>query len=122
MDIQSVRRATQAPPALAERPAGQAPQVAPVNSDPPPSTSEQQKAKPVPSHEQMEQALKSINSVLQLRSQDLEFSVDSESHRTIVRVVDKKTKELIRQMPSQEALDIAKALDRLQSLLIRETA
>lgn len=121
MDIPSVSRTTQAPP-VAERPVSQAPQAAPGKSVAPPAVSEEQQAKPVPSLEQVTQALKSINSVLQLRSQDLEFSVDSESERTIVRVVDKKTKEVIRQMPSQEVLDIAKALDRLQSLLIRETA
>jgi flagellar protein FlaG len=37
-------------------------------------------------------------------------------------VVDKDTNEVIRQMPSREALEIAKALDKLQSLLARQTA
>ncbi len=80
------------------------------------------RAEPAPSDEQVGEALKSINSVLQVRSQDLEFSVDSESDRTIVTVTDKNTKEVIRQMPTREAMEIAKALDRLQSLLIKQTA
>jgi flagellar protein FlaG len=75
-----------------------------------------------PSEEQISHALKSINRVLQDRSQGLEFSVDPDSERTIVKVVDKSTHEVIRQMPTAEALEIAKALDRLQSLLVKQQA
>ncbi len=81
-----------------------------------------QPAKSVPDEQQVTNALKSINEVLKARSPDLEFSVDSDSKRSIVKVVDKNTQEVIRQMPTKEALEIAKALDRLQSMLIRETA
>lgn len=77
---------------------------------------------PKPHAEEVTQALKSINALLQSRSPDLEFSVDHDSERTIVKVVDTKTHEVIRQMPTREALDIAKALDRLQSMLIRQSA
>ena len=77
---------------------------------------------PQPGADQLSEALKSINSALQARSQDLEFSVDSDSDRTIVKVTDKNTHEVIRQMPTKEALEISKALDRLQSLLIKQTA
>lgn len=80
------------------------------------------RAKPAPDEQQVSQALNSINEVLKSRSPDLEFSVDKDSNRSIVKVVDKNTQEVIRQMPTQEALEIAKALDRLQSMLIRETA
>jgi flagellar protein FlaG len=81
-----------------------------------------QQAEPAPTAEQLTDALKSINNALQVRSQDLEFSVDIESARTIVTVTDKTTHEVIRQMPTKEAMEIAKALDRLQSLLIKQTA
>lgn len=74
------------------------------------------------STDQVAQALKSINAVLQTRSQDLEFSVDNDSAQMIVKVTDKTTHEVIRQMPTKEALEIAKALDRLQSLLKPQTA
>jgi flagellar protein FlaG len=79
-------------------------------------------AKPAPDEEQVKQALKSINELLKTRSPDLEFSIDRDSDRAIVKVVDKETQEVIRQMPSEDALQIAKALDRLQSMLIREKA
>ncbi|MGV3741036.1 MAG: flagellar protein FlaG [Burkholderiaceae bacterium] len=71
-----------------------------------------------PSTEQLSQAVASINATIQKLSPGLEFSIDQESNRTIVRIVDQQTKELIRQMPSAETLEIAKALDRVQGLLI----
>lgn len=75
-------------------------------------------ASQAPSAEQLTQAVAGINQVMQKLAPGLEFSVDQESNRTIVRVVDQQTKELIRQMPSAETLEIAKALDRVQGLLI----
>lgn len=104
------QRAAQAATAAAATAAARAPEPA-APPEPPP-----------PTFEQLQQAVKNINIVLQARSQDLEFSVDSESERLIVTVTDKDTKEVIRQMPSKEAMEIAKALDHLQSLLIRQTA
>lgn len=71
---------------------------------------------------QVAEALQSINKTIQVMAQNVEFSVDEESDRAIVKVVDRETKEVIRQMPTKEALEIAKALDRVQGLLIRQQA
>lgn len=73
-----------------------------------------------PSLPQVVQAVQNINKTMQILAPNLEFSVDTDSNRTIVKVVDQQTKEVIRQMPSTEALEIAKALDRVQGLLIRQ--
>lgn len=67
----------------------------------------------------VERAVKRINESLPPSSQGIEFSVDADTDRVIVKVVDRETREVLRQMPSQEALDIAKALDRTQGLLIK---
>ncbi|HZX28835.1 MAG TPA: flagellar protein FlaG [Telluria sp.] len=81
-----------------------------------------EKTAKAPPQEQLDQAVANINKTLQDLSQDLEFSVDKDSNRTIVKVVDQKTKEVIRQIPSPEALEIAKALDTVRGLLIKQTA
>lgn len=81
-----------------------------------------EKAAPVPSQDQVKEAVANINKSLQALSQDLVFSVDADSNRTIVKVVDQKTKEVIRQIPTPEALEISKALDTLQGLLIKQIA
>lgn len=90
-----------------------APVVTATAVQPPPAT---------PSAEQVTQALKSINKSLGGLSQGLEFTIDEDSHRTIVKVVDKDTKDVIRQIPTKEALEIAKALDQVSGLLIRQKA
>ncbi len=71
---------------------------------------------------ELDEALRNINASMRTMSQSLEFSIDPDTDRTVVKVVDQQTKEVIRQMPSVEALEIAKALDRLQGLLIRQQA
>jgi flagellar protein FlaG len=71
----------------------------------------------------VQQAADEINKALQrLNSSSLEFSVDHDSGQTIVRVVDIATKDVIRQIPNEETLQIAKSIDKLQGLLIRHKA
>ena len=55
-------------------------------------------------------------------SSDVQFTVDDESGIRVIKVVDPETKEVIRQMPSKEAVEIAKALGKLQGMLIKQTA
>lgn len=76
----------------------------------------------VPTLGELSQAVKNINKALQEQARGLEFTVDSDSHRTIVKIVDQKTKEVLRQIPTEETLEIAKALDQAQGLLIRQKA
>ena len=63
-----------------------------------------QQPAPIPSMGQVTQAIKDINTTMGNLGTDLEFSIDMDSHRTVVKVVDQKTKELIRQMPTEEAI------------------
>jgi flagellar protein FlaG len=81
-----------------------------------------EKAAPVPTQAQVKEAVANINKSLQTLSQDLVFSVDQDTHRTIVKVIDQKTKEVLRQIPTPEAMEIAKALDTVRGLLIKQTA
>lgn len=81
-----------------------------------------QQAAKAPSMEQVNEAVKQLNNAMKVMSQGLEFSVDHDVHKVVVKVVDQQTQEVLRQMPSEEALEIAKALDRVQGLLIRQKA
>ncbi|NHZ37556.1 flagellar protein FlaG [Massilia rubra] len=63
-----------------------------------------------------------INVAMQAMSRNIEFSVDADSKRTVVKIIDQTTKEVIRQMPSAEALEIGKALEKVQGLLISQVA
>lgn len=77
---------------------------------------------PEPSAEQIERAVEEIRRVVAPVARDLQFSVDAETGRTLIRVLDGTTKEVIRQIPSEEVLAIARALDRMQGVLLKEKA
>jgi flagellar protein FlaG len=79
-------------------------------------------ARAEPTQEQVEQAVSDLNNAPQAKAQGLEFSIDKDSQRTVVKVVDQSTKEVLRQIPSVEALEIAKSLDSSKSLLLKQTA
>jgi flagellar protein FlaG len=75
------------------------------------------------SKEQLQQAIDSINSSMKKINADLEFSVDQDSHRVVVKVVESKTGDVIKQFPSEETLSIAKAIDRFQQgVLLQQKA
>ncbi len=79
----------------------------------------------VPTLDQVNQAVSQLNKSAQAKSQGLEFSVDTDSKRTVVKVIDQTTKEVLRQIPSPEALEIAKSLESksgASGLLIQQTA
>lgn len=79
-------------------------------------------AAPVPTLDEVNQAVSELNKASQAKAQGLEFSVDNDSKRTVVKVVDQTTKEVLRQIPSPEALAIAKSLDNSKGMLIKQTA
>ena len=71
---------------------------------------------------EVENALKTLNDYTAMVAQDVSFTMDKESGKTIVKVVDTATQEVLRQFPSAEALSIARSIDKMQGLLIREKA
>ena len=102
------------------------PVQAPVAVSVPAPAPDQAAARPVPaeqpSRQEVEQAAGKIKEFLNPSSESLEFSVEHDSGRVLVRVVDAQTKQVIRQMPSEELLAIARGLDRMQGLLISKKA
>lgn len=72
--------------------------------------------------DELKNAVEAINKTMQKLSNSLEFSVDKDSNRTIVKVIDRQTNEVVRQIPTQETLEIAQALDKAQGVFIRQKA
>jgi flagellar protein FlaG len=75
-----------------------------------------------PSREDLSAAVKKINESMPASAQSLEFSIDEDSEDIVVKIIDQSTKEIVRQIPSKEALEIAKSLDKMRGLLLRQTA
>ena len=59
-----------------------------------------------PSVAELTGAIDQLNGYLQETHRGLRFSIDDSSGRTIVRVVDTETNEVIRQIPSEEMLTL----------------
>ena len=70
----------------------------------------------------LKEAVEKVQEYIQPFNSNLEFSINKDTERLVVKVVDQSTKEVIRQIPSEEMLAIAKALDSLKGLLVRQTA
>ena len=76
-----------------------------------------------PSREDVSAAVRKMNDAMLGSSQSLQFSIDEDSKDIVVKVIDQSTKEVVRQIPSKEALQIAKSIDKMQQgLLIDQTA
>jgi flagellar protein FlaG len=62
--------------------------------------------------QKLKDAVEAINEKLNLKEASLEFRVDKESGKTVISVFDKKTDEKIKQIPSEEVLEMSKNLAR----------
>lgn len=80
------------------------------------------KAAPEPTPDRVEQAVQQIQSYLNDNQRQLQFQVDSSSGRTVVRVVNPETAELIRQIPSEEVLVLARAIGNQGGRIISDMA
>lgn len=72
--------------------------------------------------EQLEQAVKEVQDFVATVNQNLEFSVDDDTGRTVIKVIDRQTEQILRQIPSEEMLQIAKALGKLNGILVQQQA
>jgi len=81
-----------------------------------------QAAVAIPSHDQVKHAVAQLNQHVQTMTNDLRFTVDADTGMRVVKVVDVKTNDVICQYPSEVVIGIAKALDTLQGMLIRQKA
>lgn len=66
-------------------------------------------------------AVKKLNDYVAPALQTIQFSIDDETDRIVVKVVDTETQKVLRQIPNEEVLAISKTLDKLRGLVIRQT-
>ena len=71
---------------------------------------------------QVERAAQAVSEMLRPMARGLAFSYDHTSGDTVVQIIDTDTNEVLRQIPNEEMLAIARALDRMQGLLINSRA
>lgn len=73
--------------------------------------------------QEIEHAVSSLNDYARSTQRELEFSIDNELGRPIVQVIDQRTKEVIRQIPNDVTLNLARNLQsNLEQLDLQRAA
>ena len=72
--------------------------------------------------QQVKEAVEQIQRNIEAHSTDLRFTVDRATGKTIVSVVDSQTQEVVRQIPTEEIMKLARWIDRMQGLLVNGKA
>ncbi len=75
-------------------------------------------AKKVVSGEEVGEAVSKLNDFVQSVQRDLQFEVNQDLGKTIVRVVDQQTQKVIRQIPDEVALRLAENLQQDEPLTL----
>ncbi len=75
----------------------------------------------IPSKSELKKSVDAINRFLENNS-EVEFSIDEHSGLSVVKVIDTETKQVLRQLPSVESLEIAKNLNSMKGLMIDSKA
>ena len=75
-----------------------------------------------PGKQTVEDAVASMQESTQAMQRNLDFSIDDSTGRMVVKVTDSASGEVIRQMPTEEALRLAESLDEMRSLLFTAQA
>ena len=75
-----------------------------------------------PSREVVAKAAADIQQFVQSMGRNLSFSVDETTGYNVVRVVNPNTGELVRQLPSEELLKIARDFQRPNNVLVSQRA
>ena len=72
--------------------------------------------------ENVKVATDQVRHYIQQFASELDFSIDEDTEKLVVKLMDKSTGEMLRQVPTEEILHVAKMLDKLQGLLYSDHA
>ena len=75
-----------------------------------------------PTREVVAKAAADLQNFVQSMGRNLSFSVDETTGYHVVRVVNPSTGELVRQLPSEELLKVARDFQRLNNVLVSQRA
>lgn len=70
----------------------------------------------------VEKAVQLLSDFVSTIRPEINFSIDEASGMHVVKIIDSQSNEVIRQIPSEEAVRLAQALDKLQGLFVKDKA
>ena len=75
-----------------------------------------------PNQADLEKAVATLNKFVEPSAHAVNFSIDSSTGKTVIKVVDTENNKVLQQFPSEDALSMIRALDKLQGFLVKEKA
>lgn len=69
---------------------------------------------------ELEAAITKLNAMMTQSNTAVEFSLDSSSNSPVIKVIDKETKSVLRQLPNVEALAFSKNLETFKGILLSQ--
>ncbi|HHC73197.1 MAG TPA: flagellar protein FlaG [Thiotrichales bacterium] len=70
-----------------------------------------ERARQEPDRPTLDRAVTRLSEYVQQSRRDLQFSIDDQTGRPVIRVYDAQSRELIRQIPPEELLEVVKRLE-----------
>lgn len=68
----------------------------------------------------IKEAVDLANKEIKIFNTNLDFSIDKELNKIVVKVIDKETEEVVRQIPSEDILKMAKNFEKYGSFLFNK--
>lgn len=70
----------------------------------------------------VQESVEKLNNFIRPYVTSLQFSVDKDLGRVVVKIMDSETKEVIKQIPSEDVLALTKALGKVAGLIVKQEA
>ena len=72
--------------------------------------------------EPLEDVVSDLNNLVRELHRELQFSVDEDSGSTVIKVVDRQTDEVVRQIPSEDLMHLRKRLQEAAGVFFQDSA
>ena len=76
-------------------------------------------ANPVAEEERLDAIVERLNDFVQQVQRELEFSIDEENGEVVVKVVDVRTRDVVREIPPEEIREMRKRLNEVSEKIFR---
>src|SRR4051794_25994812 len=85
--------------------------VTPTHQEVPAATTAAAATDPALEREQLQAAATHLNGLMQSLQRQIQFSVDEDNGKTIIKVIDTSTQQVVRQIPQQDAMEMLKNIN-----------
>ena len=93
----------------------------PVRVEEPRTTTQDARAK-AQQHENLESMVSGLNDLVHELHRELQFSLDDESGEVVIKVIDRETDTVVRQLPPEEVLKLRKRLQEAAGVIFQDRA